>query len=134
VGLERGPLSLVSTIEELLARNSSGSSLENRDYGRGDPLLWPRNTLYPQIVDTNFADKRRSLGRTKATEWKVRCSYSVRTSWIEMKHTWYLNCYFMTVGPTEIVTEGITMKFWLDSATAFPRLRWWMKAYIIPLQ
>jgi hypothetical protein len=28
VGLERGPLSLVSTTEELLGRNSSGSSLE----------------------------------------------------------------------------------------------------------
>jgi hypothetical protein len=37
VGLERGPLSLVSTIEELLER-SSGSGLENREYGRGDPL------------------------------------------------------------------------------------------------
>jgi hypothetical protein len=37
VGLERGPLSLVSTIEELLERKSSGSSLENRDYGRRDP-------------------------------------------------------------------------------------------------
>jgi hypothetical protein len=33
VGLERGPLSLVSTIEELLGRKSIGSSLENRDYG-----------------------------------------------------------------------------------------------------
>jgi hypothetical protein len=31
MGLERGPLSLVSTIEELLGRNSSGSSLENVD-------------------------------------------------------------------------------------------------------
>jgi hypothetical protein len=29
VGLERGPLSLVSKIEELLGRKSSGSSLEN---------------------------------------------------------------------------------------------------------
>jgi hypothetical protein len=29
VGLERGPLSLVSTTEELLGRNSSGSGLEN---------------------------------------------------------------------------------------------------------
>jgi hypothetical protein len=48
VGLERGPLSLVSTIEELLGRNSSGSGLENREYGRGDPLRWPRDTLYPQ--------------------------------------------------------------------------------------
>jgi hypothetical protein len=34
VGLERGPLSLVSTIEELLERKSSGFGLENRDYGR----------------------------------------------------------------------------------------------------
>jgi hypothetical protein len=30
VGLERGPLSLVSTTEELLGRNSSGSGLESR--------------------------------------------------------------------------------------------------------
>jgi hypothetical protein len=34
--LERGPLSLVSTIEELLDRKSSGSGLEIRDYGRRD--------------------------------------------------------------------------------------------------
>jgi hypothetical protein len=34
MGLERGPLSLVSTIEELLERRSSGSGLENRNYGR----------------------------------------------------------------------------------------------------
>jgi hypothetical protein len=33
-----GPLSLVSTIEELRGINSRGSGLENRDYGRGDPL------------------------------------------------------------------------------------------------
>jgi hypothetical protein len=31
--------------------------------GRRDPLRWPRDTLYPQKVGTNFADKRRSLGR-----------------------------------------------------------------------
>jgi hypothetical protein len=37
VGLERGPLSLVSTTEELLGKNSSGSGLENREYGRRDP-------------------------------------------------------------------------------------------------
>jgi hypothetical protein len=37
VGLGRGPLSLVSTIEELLGRESSGSSLESREYGRRDP-------------------------------------------------------------------------------------------------
>jgi hypothetical protein len=31
------PLSLVSTIEELLERKSSGPSLESREYGRRDP-------------------------------------------------------------------------------------------------
>jgi hypothetical protein len=38
VGLERGPLSLVSTTEELLGRESSDSGLESREYGRRDPL------------------------------------------------------------------------------------------------
>jgi hypothetical protein len=37
VGLERGPLSLVSTSEELLGRKSSGSGLEIREYGSRDP-------------------------------------------------------------------------------------------------
>jgi hypothetical protein len=37
VGLEQGPLSLVSITEELLGRKSSGSCLENREYGRRDP-------------------------------------------------------------------------------------------------
>jgi hypothetical protein len=37
VGLERRPLSLVSTIEELLGRKRSGSGLENREYVLRDP-------------------------------------------------------------------------------------------------
>jgi hypothetical protein len=37
VGLERGPLGLVSTIEELLERKSSGSGIESREYGRRYP-------------------------------------------------------------------------------------------------
>jgi hypothetical protein len=37
MGLERGPLNLMSTTEELLGRNSSGSGLESQGYGRGDP-------------------------------------------------------------------------------------------------
>jgi hypothetical protein len=36
VGLEWGPLSLVNRTEELLGSNSSGSDLENREYGRRD--------------------------------------------------------------------------------------------------
>jgi hypothetical protein len=38
VGLERGPLSLMRIIEELLDRNSSSFGLENRDYGCRNPL------------------------------------------------------------------------------------------------
>jgi hypothetical protein len=37
VGLEHGPLSLVSTTEELLGRKSSRSGLEIREYGGRDP-------------------------------------------------------------------------------------------------
>jgi hypothetical protein len=33
-----GPLSLVSTLEELLGTNSSGSGLDIREYGCEDPL------------------------------------------------------------------------------------------------
>jgi hypothetical protein len=73
VGLERGPLSLVNTTEELLRRKSSSSGLEIREYGRKDPSRSPRG-LYQQNVGTNFADKRPSLDqlvclRTQATEF-----------------------------------------------------------------
>jgi hypothetical protein len=54
VGLEWGPLSLVSKIEELFERKNSGYGLESQEYCRRDPSRWPRGT--------NFADKRRSLG------------------------------------------------------------------------
>jgi hypothetical protein len=48
VGLEQCPLSLVSTIEELLERKSIGSGLEIREYGRRDPPHLLHNTPYPQ--------------------------------------------------------------------------------------
>jgi hypothetical protein len=41
VGLERGPLSLVRIIEELLERKSSGSGQENGINDQGDPLRQP---------------------------------------------------------------------------------------------
>jgi hypothetical protein len=74
VGLERGSLNLVSTIEELLGRNSNGSDLGNWEYCRGDPLRWPRDTLYPQkLALTSPTSGDGSVGivslRTKATEF-----------------------------------------------------------------
>jgi hypothetical protein len=82
VGLERGPLSLVSTTEELLGRQISGSGLENQEYGRRDPSRWPRNTLYSQkLALTLPTSSGRSVGivrsRTKATESVCFVSVSV---------------------------------------------------------
>jgi hypothetical protein len=53
----------VSTTEELLGRNSSGYGLENREYGRGDPLRWPRDNFYPQkLTLTSPTSGGRSVG------------------------------------------------------------------------
>jgi hypothetical protein len=63
VGLERGPLSLVSTIGELLERKSSGFDLENKKYGHRDLSRWPRGTFYPQIlVLSSSTNGGRSVG------------------------------------------------------------------------
>jgi hypothetical protein len=68
----------VGTTEELLGRNSSASGLENREYGRGDPLRWPRDTPYPQKLSlTSPTSGGCSVGivrlRTKATEFCFVC-------------------------------------------------------------
>jgi hypothetical protein len=85
VGLERGPLSLVSTFEELLESESSGSGLENWEYGRKDQLLWPRDTLYSQKLALNTPTSGcRSVGivrtRTQATEFIYLFIYSCHFS------------------------------------------------------
>jgi hypothetical protein len=74
LGLERGPLSLVTTIEELLERNRSGSGLESREYDHRDPSFWQRDTLYPQkLALSSLTSGGRSVGifrfRTQATEF-----------------------------------------------------------------
>jgi hypothetical protein len=79
VGLERSPLSLVSTIEELLERKSSGSGPESREYGRRDPSRWPSGILYPQkLALTSPTSGGRSAGivhsPTQSTEFSFLAS------------------------------------------------------------
>jgi hypothetical protein len=76
VGLERGPLSLVSTVEELLEKESRGSGLENRDYGRRNLSRRQCGALYPQkLTLTSSTRGSRSVGiihsRTQAMEFSL---------------------------------------------------------------
>jgi hypothetical protein len=76
-GLERGPLSLVTTTEELLERKSRGSGFKKNEINdHGNPLRWPRDTFYPQkLALTSPTSGCRSVGidrsRTKATEFSL---------------------------------------------------------------
>jgi hypothetical protein len=72
--LERGPLSLVRIIEDLLELKSSGSGLESEINGRWDSLCWPRDTLYPlKLALTSLTSGGCSVGivcwRTKVPEF-----------------------------------------------------------------
>jgi hypothetical protein len=76
-GLERGPLSLVSTTEELLGRNSSGSGLESREYGSRVSSRWPPAK---KLELTSLTSGGSSVGivrlRTEATESFLSSLYS----------------------------------------------------------
>jgi hypothetical protein len=80
VGLERDPLSLVSTTEELLDRKVAGSCIENREYVRRDPSRWRRGTLYSQkLAITSPTSGGRSVGivrsRTQTMKFFLYYSY-----------------------------------------------------------
>jgi hypothetical protein len=85
VSLERDPLNLVSTIEELLGRNSSGSGLENREYGRGIRCAdHATPSIRKKLALTPPTRGGRSVGivclRTKATEFVLLCSENIENS------------------------------------------------------
>jgi hypothetical protein len=75
VGLERSPLSLVSTTEELLERKNSGSGLEIRYYGRRKScaLTTRHPTFREKLALTWLTGGSRSVyivrSRTKAAEF-----------------------------------------------------------------
>jgi hypothetical protein len=82
VGLERGPLSLVSIIEELLARKSSGSGLENRYYGRrGSAALTTRhlpNGKSAVARSVSFAHELRSWSKKIVMILTMKMKFSDR--------------------------------------------------------
>jgi hypothetical protein len=96
VGLERGPLSLLSTNEGLLRRNNSGSGLESREYDRADHAT---PSIRKKLALTLPTSGGHSVGivrsRTKATEFSYVqnvnnfsppcliffCSYPNATRW-----------------------------------------------------
>jgi hypothetical protein len=69
VGQERGPVSLVSTTEELLERKSSGSDLENRVYGHRDASHCQRGTFYPLKLALTSPTIAIVRSQTEATEF-----------------------------------------------------------------
>jgi hypothetical protein len=74
VGLERGPLSLVRIIEELLERTIAAPVYKTEINGRGDLLRWPRDTLNPlKLALTSPTSGGGSVGivrwRTEAQEF-----------------------------------------------------------------
>jgi hypothetical protein len=55
---------------------SSGSCLENREYGRRDPSRWPRGTLYPQkLAITSPASGGRSVGIVRSRTQTMEFSF-----------------------------------------------------------
>jgi hypothetical protein len=67
------------------------SGLESGEYGRRDPLCWPRNTLYPQkLALTSSTSGGRSVGivrsRAQAKEYSFWIFYAAVSIYLSLKH------------------------------------------------
>jgi hypothetical protein len=57
-------------------QKSSGSCLENREYGRRDPSRWPRGTLYPQkLAITSLTSGGPSFGIVRSRTQTMEFSF-----------------------------------------------------------
>jgi hypothetical protein len=61
---------------------STGSCLENREYGRSNPSRWPRGTLYPQkLAITSPKSGVRSVGIVRSRTQTMEFSFSPLLYW-----------------------------------------------------
>jgi hypothetical protein len=95
---------------------SSGSCLENREYGGRDSSRWPRGTLYPQkLATTSPTSGGRSVGivrsRTQTTEFVLVCLFFSR--WTVLRGSSYWVNKLM-----EFIKLDLLLRFWVGFAEA----------------
>jgi hypothetical protein len=106
VGLEPGPLNLVSTIEKLLGRKYSGLSLEIREYGRRDPSRSPRGTLYPQkLALTSRTSGLRSVGIVHSGTHATECINRMVVIYISVLHNYIYYALWYSEDPLNIISN-----------------------------
>jgi hypothetical protein len=96
VGLKLGPLSLVSTIQELLGRKSNSFGLESWEYGRRDLSCWPNGTLYLQkLLLTSPTSGGCSVGIVRSQTQAASASWILILLYIlKLKMVWKFGlCY-----------------------------------------
>jgi hypothetical protein len=104
VGLERGPLSLMSTIEELLGRNSGGSGLETENTAVGINCAdYATPSIRKKLSLTSPTSGGRSVGIvclwTKTTEVFFFCSSLIIISPSQWTPLNFCNCNNMANQP-----------------------------------
>jgi hypothetical protein len=118
VGLERGPLSPVSTTEELLGRKSSGSGLEKLEYGRRDQSRFPRGTLHPHKLALTSPTSGGSLlgivrSQTRATERVVALNTPPPRYCSEDANLYQVQLHFLQLDVFLPLTQFVNLEIFL---------------------